>query len=248
MLYGREALLPIDIALGNNPNPIALDESTENVQQFVSRLSNIREIVKRRLLAVQNRQKHRYDKRRQSKTYQVGDQVLVFRPIRKKGRSEKLLHRYYGPYRIIKRINDVNYQVELLFGRNKRRDCVHIDALKPFHTRENYGFRKRKDASVLDQNAHSESSLRQSTSGVRQSCPIMEPNDCRGKSRRSCPLVEPNDHRVENQRSCPDVEPNDRCVLPRPCPVQESSGRVSPCPRLIYDNLRSRNRLTRVPK
>lgn len=63
LLYGREALLPIDIALGNNRNPIAQDCSTGNVQQFVNHMSNIREIVKRRLLAVQSRQNHRYDRR-----------------------------------------------------------------------------------------------------------------------------------------------------------------------------------------
>lgn len=254
LLYGREALLPIDVTLGNNPNPVALDESSQNVQQFVGRLSNIREIVKRRMLSVQNRQKKRYDKSHRTKTYQVGEQVLVYRPIRKKGRSEKLLHRYYGPYRIIARINDLNYQVELLFGRNKRRDCVHVDALKPFFTRKTYGPRKRKTARLeldqLDQNAPSGSSQNQSTSGVRQSCPTVEPNDCRGKSRRSCPVEEPNDHRVEDQRPCPDVEPNGRCELTRPCPVQEPSGRVGlpHSPRLIYDNLRSRDQPTRDPK
>lgn len=178
----------------------------------------------------------------------------MYRPIRKKGRSEKLLHRYYGPYRIIARINDLNCQVELLFGRNKRRDCVHVDALKPFFTRKTYGHRKRKTARLeldqLNQNAPSGSSQNQSTSGVRQSCPTVEPNDCRGKSRRSCPVEEPNDQRVEDQRPCPDVEPNGRCELTRPCHVQEPSGRegLPHSPRLIYDNLRSRDRPTRDPK
>lgn len=78
LIYGREALLPIDVALGNNPNPVELDESSQNVQQFVSRLSNIQEIVKRRMLSVQNRQKKRYDKSHRTKTYQVGEQVLVY--------------------------------------------------------------------------------------------------------------------------------------------------------------------------
>ena len=61
LLYSRKALLPIDVALGNNPNPVPLDHTTESVQQFVNRLSNIREIVKRRLLVVQDRQKKRFD-------------------------------------------------------------------------------------------------------------------------------------------------------------------------------------------
>lgn len=43
-----------------------------------------------------------------------------------------------GPYRIIKGINDVNYQVELLFERNKLHVWVNIDvdALKPFFKRK----------------------------------------------------------------------------------------------------------------
>jgi hypothetical protein len=61
LLYSRKALLPIDVALGNNPNPVPLDHTTESVQQFVNRLSNIREIVKRRLLVVQDRQKKCFD-------------------------------------------------------------------------------------------------------------------------------------------------------------------------------------------
>jgi hypothetical protein len=41
LLYDREALLPIYVALGNNPNPVPIDHTTESVQQFVKRLSNM---------------------------------------------------------------------------------------------------------------------------------------------------------------------------------------------------------------
>ena len=130
MLYGREAVLPIDVSLGNNP------DSNGITQNIVSDLINIREKVKRRMLMVHARQKKRYDKRHKDKAYHIGDVVLVYRPIRKKGRAEKLLHRYHGPFRVVNKINSLNYTVESLYGSRKHRDCVHVSMLKPFHNRE----------------------------------------------------------------------------------------------------------------
>lgn len=56
----------------------------------------------------------------------------MYRPVRKKGRSEKLLFCYHGPFKIVKRINSLNYVVESLYGSKKRRDCVHVSKLKTF--------------------------------------------------------------------------------------------------------------------
>ncbi|EFX66585.1 hypothetical protein DAPPUDRAFT_262882 [Daphnia pulex] len=81
---------------------------------------------------VQSRQKKRYDRRRRQVKFAIGDPVLVYRPIRKKGRATKLLHRYFGPYRIVRRVSDLNYIVEPLNGRKKNQDCVHVSHLKPF--------------------------------------------------------------------------------------------------------------------
>jgi hypothetical protein len=136
LLYGREAVLPVDVALGNNPglNTSSLDRNA--VQSILTRLANIREVVKRRMLVVHARQKKRYDKRRKQKSFNVDDHVLVYRPIRQKGRAEKLLHRYHGPFRIIKKVNSLNYVVESLYGSRKHKDCVHVSMLKPFHEKE----------------------------------------------------------------------------------------------------------------
>jgi hypothetical protein len=76
MLYGREALLPIDVALGNNPNPAMPNDSFPLLHQY----PYLREQVKRKLLMVQRRQKQRYDCHRREKSYNVGDLVLVYRP------------------------------------------------------------------------------------------------------------------------------------------------------------------------
>lgn len=117
---------------------------------------------------VQDWQKKRFDKKKQNKSYSVGDLVLVYRPIRKKGRSEKLLHWYYGPYRIVEKINNVNYHVELVIGRKKRRDCVHVNKLKPFHGRPSYFKSKRRTAAPVNkQIAQKGSRPEKETSGGR---------------------------------------------------------------------------------
>ncbi len=133
LLYGQEAVLPVDVALGNNPEMNnGNDGPSARVRQLTSELPTIRDEVKRRLALIQSKQKTRYDRRRRSVNFAVGDLVLVYCPIRKKGRSTKFLHRYFGPYKIVRRVSDLNYIIEPLCGRRKKQDCVHVSHLKPF--------------------------------------------------------------------------------------------------------------------
>ena len=90
IVYGREPLLSIDVALEKNQNPIEAKQKEENyVQKFITRLSAARKLVKKRLAVAQTRQKKHYDKRHRSASFQIGDEVLIFKPIRKIGKSEK---------------------------------------------------------------------------------------------------------------------------------------------------------------
>ena len=58
LLYGCEAMFPIDVSLGSNPNPVAKGENcAHNIRDLSNRLSVIREQVKRRLIVVQAKQK-----------------------------------------------------------------------------------------------------------------------------------------------------------------------------------------------
>lgn len=57
-LYGRKATLPMDVALGNNPN----FADGKKPRSLATRLAEIREKVKRRLIVVQAKQKERYDR------------------------------------------------------------------------------------------------------------------------------------------------------------------------------------------
>jgi hypothetical protein len=58
LLYGWEAVLPIDVALGNNPD-LGLDDGdpSDRVRTLTAKLSQIREEVKGRMAAIQIKQK-----------------------------------------------------------------------------------------------------------------------------------------------------------------------------------------------
>ena len=133
LLYGREAVLPIDVALGNNPDSKKLGEPvsySSYLQDLSTRLVTIREIVKRRLIVVQAKQKKCYDKHRKSVSYVPGDLVWIYRPLRKKGRSEKLLHRFHGPYKVVEKLSDLNYFITPASGRRQNIERVHVSSMK----------------------------------------------------------------------------------------------------------------------
>lgn len=134
-LYGREAVLPVDVTLGSDPNS-GLKSITElAVENLKSRFHNIHEIVRRRMLKAHGRQEKHYNKQRTERVFNVGDAVLVYRPLRKKGRAEKLLFKYHGPFKVVKRLNSLTYVFEPLFGSKRKRDCVHVSKLKTFYGR-----------------------------------------------------------------------------------------------------------------
>ncbi len=81
--------------------------------------------------AAQERQKRYYDKnRREAEVYDEGQQVLVYRPTRKVGRAEKLLHRWHGPYVVIRQITSLNYEVQLPDVRKS--EVLHVERMKKF--------------------------------------------------------------------------------------------------------------------
>ena len=56
--------------------------------------------------------------------------MLVYKPFRKIGKSEKLLHRRLEPYKILRRTSDLNYEVERLRNKTEKTEVVHGTNLK----------------------------------------------------------------------------------------------------------------------
>ncbi|GFT83728.1 transposon Ty3-I Gag-Pol polyprotein [Trichonephila clavipes] len=94
-----------------------------------------RQLEKIHLARAQHKDKCRYDERHWTVNYKDGDLVWIFTPIRKVGLSEKLLQRYFGPFRVTKRLSEVTYEVEpceCMRSKRKLRDVVHVLRMKPY--------------------------------------------------------------------------------------------------------------------
>ena len=102
-MYGRHPVLSVDAICGADQDPAQIVSAESggpgNYEEWM--LGNLQKAfaeVEGKSQAAQERQKRYYDKnRREAEVYEEGKQVLVYRPTRKVGRAEKLLHRRHGP-------------------------------------------------------------------------------------------------------------------------------------------------------
>jgi len=62
------------------------------------------------------------------KTFKIGDKILLQDETLRQGRSKKLDAQWTGPYRIVEKISDVNYKIQM----KRKTICVHANRLKSF--------------------------------------------------------------------------------------------------------------------
>ncbi|CAL8467808.1 g7346 [Coccomyxa elongata] len=123
--YGQNPLTPMSLRIRNIQNPEAIT-LTGNLQERMVR-------AKEFLEAAQQRQRATVDKGRRPLEFNVGDDVLLSTAnISFKGvGAPKLMPRYMGPYKVVKRIGATAYELEL--APNMRiHDVFHVSLLKPY--------------------------------------------------------------------------------------------------------------------
>ncbi|KAK8786810.1 hypothetical protein V5799_023415 [Amblyomma americanum] len=136
LVYGREVRMMLDAML-----PCVDDDLTPEAGSFVKQAEQARQLARLHITAQQDTDSRRYNRRHREVTYNIGDRVWVWTPVRQKGLSEKLLHRYFGPYEVLRRVGNVDYEVvprgTVATGRRQpRTDIVHVMRLKPYFSRE----------------------------------------------------------------------------------------------------------------
>ena len=133
LLYRREAVLPQDAGFGATTNSYGETYYHKHPEDVAEMLNRARNFVLNKLHQIHLKQKARYNKTRRDVRYATGGLVLIYKPIRKVGKSEKLPHRWLGPYEVTRRISESNYEVERMGSRNSHSKVVHVVSLKPFY-------------------------------------------------------------------------------------------------------------------
>ena len=76
--------------------------------------------------------KLRYDVGKKKRSFEVGDEVLVFLPTEK-----SMFHaKFDGPYKVVEKFSDINYRIETPTRKQKSR-VVHINQIKLYNDRQN---------------------------------------------------------------------------------------------------------------
>lgn len=132
LLFGREPALPLDTVL---PAPVF---TSDYARTAIARADHARQVARARLCSSQVSQKSLYDSRHQARQFTPGSLVLLWSPSRRVGLCEKLLSRYSGPYRILREVTPVTYEIAPLQPHQSTHmltDVVHVSRLKPYRQR-----------------------------------------------------------------------------------------------------------------
>nr|GEZ52860.1 putative reverse transcriptase domain-containing protein [Tanacetum cinerariifolium] len=90
--------------------------------------------------AARDRQKSYADLKRKPMKFQVGDKVMLkvspWKRVVRFGKNGKLNPRYVGPFKILERVGDVAYKLDLLEELSKVHNTFHVSNLKKCHADE----------------------------------------------------------------------------------------------------------------
>ena len=128
LMLGREVILPTDLLVGKTP-----DEAPKNLPRFVADYRNAmweaNEEARQKLGTAIRHQKVAYDLKVHGQSFSDGDMVWLHQTLRKKGKSPKLMVKWTGPWRIVRKITDVTYLITRT--NHKTTQIVHFNRLKP---------------------------------------------------------------------------------------------------------------------
>ena len=95
-------------------------------------------LIHDRLKVAQYRQKSYADSKRKETVYEVGDRVYLrvspLQGVKRFGVKGKLAPRFVGPYKVLERMGEVAYKLELPEGLSGVHDVFHVSQLKKCHT------------------------------------------------------------------------------------------------------------------
>ncbi|XP_063955624.1 uncharacterized protein LOC135154209 [Lytechinus pictus] len=132
LLYGHRVRGPLDVVRETWTGEIPGNEGIVSyVLDMRERLGEMTKAAQINLSEAQTRQKVWNDMKARVQEIEVDQQVLVLLPTS----NNKLIAKWQGPYRVIQKISDVNYAVEMGDKRKKHR-VFHVNMLRPWRDRQ----------------------------------------------------------------------------------------------------------------
>lgn len=124
--FGRHPRTPVSLDVSDNVSSVP-----SSVEQFASSMNKILLDAQSSIRSAQQRQKFYADKHRRFQTFALNDMVLLnSKNYTLSGTgSDKLNAKFVGPFKIIEKISDVAYRLELP---TKIHNVFHVSQLKPY--------------------------------------------------------------------------------------------------------------------
>lgn len=129
LMLGRELRTPALVAFGRPPDAADTPSGPEYARKLQDRLESAHSFAREQQQRAGVRQKRNYDVRVQGRHFLAGELVWVYSPQRKKGRCPKLDSQWVGPCRVLERLGEVVYRVQL--PARGRKIALHRDRLAP---------------------------------------------------------------------------------------------------------------------
>ncbi|GJT87418.1 putative reverse transcriptase domain-containing protein [Tanacetum coccineum] len=131
-LYGRKCRSPVcwtEVGEAQILGPELIQETTEKIVQ-----------IKQRMQAARDRQKSYADLKRKPMDFQVGDNVMLkvspWKGVVRFGKRGKLNPRYVGPFKVIEKVGEVAYKLELPEELSRVHNTFHVSNLKKCYADE----------------------------------------------------------------------------------------------------------------
>ena len=131
LVYGHEVRSPLVMLKEQLTSGKPLVTVEEYVRKFRERLVSAKKLASEHLKAAQRKMAAWYNRNAVSREFQVGAKVMMLLP----GKGRVTESRFGGPYSIVKRVGQVNYEISKPQGSRKTQIC-HVNRLKPYFPTE----------------------------------------------------------------------------------------------------------------
>ena len=126
-MFGREVRTPLDLVF-EIPSTMKAIPTSEWVWELRERMEMAHTMIRRNTGTAMQRQKQIHDRKTSYESFEPGDKVFVYFPVKKVGTSSKFTSFWRGPYTILRKMSCVLYEVDC--DRYKVGQVVHCDRIR----------------------------------------------------------------------------------------------------------------------